>query len=86
MQYKIEYNKNAINSLRRLPRNIASLVEKKIELLAQNPYAKNNNALKLQGRDGYRLRVGDLRVFYKIEDDILVVIVVDIKFRGGAYQ
>ena len=69
-----------------MPSNMSSVVERKIESLAKDPYVKHNNALKLKGEEGYRLRVGDLRVFYEIVDNRLVVIVVDIKFRGGAYQ
>lgn len=40
---------------------------------------------KLQGiKDGYRLRVGDLRVLFSIEDNI--VYIEDIKPRGEAYK
>ena len=84
--YEIEYEKEARNALKKLPRNISSVAIKKIEALAQDPYAKHNNALKLKGMEGYRLRVGNLRVFYRIENSQLVVVVIDIKFRGEAYQ
>ena len=39
-----------------------------------NPYAPNNNLTKLQRRSGYRLRVGDWRVVYELEDDRLVML------------
>jgi mRNA interferase RelE/StbE len=67
-----------------LPRNVAATIEKKIVALAADPYAPNNNATKLQGRVGYRLRVGDWRVLYDLERERLLV--MDIKPRGGAYQ
>ena len=84
--HHVEYLTEAIKSLRKMPAHQAQIIRKKILRLAQDPYAKHNNASKLQGRDGYRLRVGDWRVFYTIEDDRLVVLVVDIKPRGSAYQ
>ncbi|HEY1683964.1 MAG TPA: type II toxin-antitoxin system RelE/ParE family toxin [Tepidisphaeraceae bacterium] len=84
--YKIEYSRSALKSLRRLPRNLAETIRQKINALATDPFAHHANAMKLQGREGYRLRVGDWRVLYEIRKDRLVILVLDIKPRGGAYQ
>jgi mRNA interferase RelE/StbE len=62
----------------------AQTIQTKITVLAADPYSPNNNATKLQGRAGYRLRVGDWRVLYELESQRLVVL--DVKPRGGAYQ
>jgi mRNA interferase RelE/StbE len=67
-----------------MPRNAAETIEKKIAALAVDPYAPNNNATRLQGRSGYRLRIGDWRVLYELDEKGLLVL--DIKPRGGAYQ
>ena len=67
-----------------MPRNVAETIVKKIEALAADPSAPNNNATRLQGRPGYRLRVGDWRVLYELGENRLLVL--DIKPRGGAYQ
>jgi mRNA interferase RelE/StbE len=67
-----------------MPRNVANTIRGKIVALAADPYASNNNAIKLQGREGYRLRVGDWRVLYELNDRRLIVL--DVKPRGGAYQ
>lgn len=67
-----------------MPRNLAHTIEKKIAMLADDPYSPNNNATKLQGREGYRLRVGDWRVLYDLLQDRIVIL--DVKPRGGAYQ
>jgi mRNA interferase RelE/StbE len=40
----------------------------------------------LSGRDEYRLRVGDYRVLFEIEDDQLVVLVVEIGHRREVYR
>jgi mRNA interferase RelE/StbE len=67
-----------------MPRNVSQVILKKIAALAEDPYVSNNNATKLQGRKGYRLRVGDWRVLYDLDDGRLIVL--DVKPRGGAYE
>jgi len=84
--YKIEYNRIAQRQLRRVHSDKVKLIAKKLEMVAKNPYAKINNVTKLQGRDGYRLRVGDYRISYTINDDILVIEVIEVMPRGGAYK
>ncbi|WP_427312029.1 type II toxin-antitoxin system RelE family toxin [Cupriavidus sp. H39] len=69
-----------------MPRNLAATIVAKIRVLAVDPYAPNPNAKKLAGRDGYRLPVGDWRVLYEIENGRLVILVLAISPRGGAYQ
>ncbi|WP_462330376.1 type II toxin-antitoxin system RelE family toxin [Thiohalocapsa halophila] len=41
---------------------------------------------RLTGRDAYRMRVGDYRVLYEIEDQQLVVLVVDVGHRREIYR
>jgi mRNA interferase RelE/StbE len=69
-----------------MPRDIADLVRDKINILAQDPFAPNNNATKLQGREGYRLRLGDWRIIYTVDQKRVVVLVVKIGVRGGIYK
>jgi mRNA interferase RelE/StbE len=84
--YGIEYQPQAIKALLKMPRTTARLIREKIEHLAEAPYTVNNNVKKLVGEEGYRLRVGDWRVLYELQDDRLVVVVVKIKPRGEAYK
>lgn len=84
--YSIEYTRQALKALKTLPRNLQVQILEKIERLAAEPHSHHANAKKLQGRDGYRLRVGDWRVIYTIEHDVFIVRVVDIGPRGGIYQ
>ncbi|MCM2357171.1 MAG: type II toxin-antitoxin system RelE/ParE family toxin [Geobacteraceae bacterium] len=69
-----------------MPRPTAILIRDKLRQLAVDPYATNNNVTKLQGREGYRLRVGDWRVIYEIRDECLTILVLDIGPRGGIYR
>jgi mRNA interferase RelE/StbE len=84
--FRAEYSKSALKALREMPRNIAEIIRAKIVTLLADPYGSHNNAMRLQGRTGYRLRVGDWRVLYELDDKQKVLLVLDIKPRGGAYQ
>jgi mRNA interferase RelE/StbE len=53
--------------------------------VAADPYAPNHNLWKLQGRDGYKLRVGNWRVSYDLDDDRRVMQVLEVGSRGGIY-
>jgi mRNA interferase RelE/StbE len=84
--YSIRYSKEATKSLLRMPRNTAKLIREKLEIIATDPYADHPNAKKLQGREGYRLRVGDWRVLYKVQNEQLVIIVLKVASRGEVYK
>ncbi len=57
----------------------------KIRQVAADPYSPNRNVTKLQGRDGYRLRVGDWRIIYELDAGRLLMLVVEMGARGGIY-
>lgn len=84
--YQIEYTRDALKALKAMPRNVALQIRGKIEQLAENPFAANNNVRKLVGREAFRLRVGDWRVIYAIDGGRLVIHVLAVAPRGGAYQ
>ena len=69
-----------------MPRNTAELIRSKIDGVAADPHAPNGNVKALTGRDGYRLRVGDWRVIYDLDDGLRVLAVEDVGPRGGAYR
>jgi mRNA interferase RelE/StbE len=83
--YRIVTTKLFDKNLAKLPVNWQKRIVEKVLQVAANPYAPNNNLTKLQGIDGYRLRVGDWRVIYELEDDRLVMLVLDVGSRGGMY-
>jgi mRNA interferase RelE/StbE len=83
---RIVFTTQAAKSIQKMPRNIASLVREKLRQIANDPYASIPNATKLQGRSGYRLRVGDWRVIYEINNTEVVIIVLKIAPRGEVYR
>lgn len=84
--FSIEYSKTARKTLKAIPRKTAHLIMEKIEILAADPMAPNNNVKKLTNHPGYRLRVGDWRVVYIIHEQALLIAVVRIAPRGDVYQ
>ena len=83
---RILFTKQANKSLRRMPRNVSDLIRQKLDLIATDPYGQHNNVTKLQNRPGYRLRVGDWRIIYEIQNGQLVILVLKIAPRGGIYR
>ena len=84
--YKIIFAKEAQKALLQLPKNTVLLVRKKLEQLAIDSCAPMTNAKKLQNCSGYRLRVGDWRVIYEIQNNELVVLSLKIAQRKEVYR
>ncbi len=83
--YKISFSKKADKSLRKMPRDTALNIAKKIKQLAKNPQDMSN-VKKLTDHPGYRLRVGEWRVIYTLNANELLIHVINIKTRGEAYK
>jgi mRNA interferase RelE/StbE len=84
--YSVTFTKQALRTLRRMPKTTVNLIREKIDTIALDPYAPHNNVTKLVGRPGYRLRVGDWRVIYELQDEQLVMLVIKIGPRGEIYE
>jgi mRNA interferase RelE/StbE len=70
--------------LAKLPKDLRQRLGKAIDGLETDPHPPGSE--RLTGFDLYRLRVGDWRIIYRLEDDRLIVLVVEIGPRGGAYK
>lgn len=62
-----------------------SRVAKAIKRLAADP-SEASNVKALKGSDDLRLRVGRYRIVYRLENDALIVVVIDVGPRGGIYD
>jgi mRNA interferase RelE/StbE len=82
--YNILIKKKAEKQLAVLPLDIADRIALAIDELATNPRPANNK--KLQGYTNvYRVRVGNYRIIYSIEDAVLTVEVIKIGHRKDVY-
>ncbi len=83
--YKIELTPAARRNLHSLPRTILKRVDAKILALAKTP--RPAGAKMLAGPNRFlRVRVGDYRIIYRVEDDRLVVLVVRVGHRREVYR
>ena len=83
--FTLEYSKQAARALIRMPAPIGATIRAKLLELARDPIAARN-VKKLTGQPGYRLRVGDWRVLYLLDNGRLIVYVAEIGARGGIYK
>jgi mRNA interferase RelE/StbE len=83
--YAILTTRSFAKEFARLPMNWQKRILGKIKGIAAEPYGQHNNVTKLQGRDGYRLRVGAWRVIYELHDDRLELWALEVGARGGIY-
>jgi mRNA interferase RelE/StbE len=83
-KYEIVFERDVQKLYRRLPKDLLARLDRAVLALADNP--RPPGCKRLTGFDLYRIRVGDWRVTYAIEDDKLVVLVIEVAPRGGAYR
>jgi mRNA interferase RelE/StbE len=84
MIYKIEYDIHLDKALLKIPKKDAKSIREKIESLARDP--RQFGAIKLSGKELYRIRQGDYRIIYKITDSTLIILVLDVTARKDAYR
>ncbi len=84
--YRILFAKSADKTLRKVPREMAQRIRRRLDDIVTNPYANHRDVTKLQDRPGFRLRVGDWRVIYEIDGDQLIILVLRIGPRGEVYR
>lgn len=81
---EIRWHRQALKTLRRLPRDEARRIVNRIEQYARRPQSLAGSVKTLRGREGYRLRVGDWRVIFTREGEILAIL--RIGARGKVYK
>ena len=82
--YKIFIKSSAAKELKRLPKKDVQRITSKIQSLSKEP--RSQGCEKLSAQERYRIRQGNYRIIYSIEDDKLIVYVVKIAHRRGAYK
>jgi mRNA interferase RelE/StbE len=84
MTYDIEFEPSAERAIRKLPPHARRLVEGVLAILADEP--RPPAARRLVNSPEWRVRVGDYRVIYLIDDGRLVVVVVRAGHRREVYR
>lgn len=84
MSYRVLIERRAQRALDNLPATIRQRLEAAIARLADAP--RPSGCLKLQGEEAWRIRVGDYRVIYEIENEQLIVTVIRVGHRRDIYR
>jgi mRNA interferase RelE/StbE len=84
MTYYITIKKRAVKALADLPDENYQRVRDAIQKLAENP--RPSGCLKLTGKEAWRIRIGDYRVIYEVDDRSKKVTVLDIGHRRDIYR
>jgi mRNA interferase RelE/StbE len=83
-EYKITIKKSAAKELGEIPKKDLRKIIKRIQSLARNPRPHGSQKLSAQGR--YRIRQGDYRIVYSIDDKDLIIDIVKIGHRREIYR
>ena len=84
MTYTVTMSRPARRGLTRLPADVYERLRTSIVALADDP--RPYGCKKMTSRDGWRIRDGDYRAIYLIDDDKQTVLVVEVGHRREVYR
>jgi mRNA interferase RelE/StbE len=85
MAHRIEVSPAAARQLKKIDRRVLPQIAAKIDALATEP--RPHGCEKLSGYDDlYRVRVGDYRIVYGVEDQLVLIVVLKVANRAEVYQ
>jgi mRNA interferase RelE/StbE len=82
--YKIFFKKSVQKDFNSIPKKDLNKILDRIELLGEDP--RPSGCEKLTGQQRYRLRQGQYRILYSIQDDELTVWIVKVGHRKDIYR
>lgn len=87
MKYHIEITDKIEKKITKLPKKDKERIIEAIDSLIENP--RPDNCKKLKGNNKpplYRVRAGNFRIVYSIQDEILLILVVEVGHRKDVYK
>ena len=82
--YKVIFAKSVKKDFKKIHKLEVSKILSEISVLAENP--RSSKSKKLKGETLYRIRVGNYRVIYDIQDEVMLVFVVKLGHRREVYR
>jgi len=86
VRYVVLLESHAEKELKSLPKEVLKRVDIKLQALSLNPRPRGVAKLKGKESEGWRLRIGDYRLLYQIDDKENVVRIYRIKHRREVYR
>lgn len=84
MKYTVLIERYAQKQIMKLDSKIIPVIKASISALADNP--RPFGYKKLKGEEAYRIRVGDYRIIYEINDQTIIITVVSVGHRKDIYK
>ncbi len=84
MNYSVRIKRSALKTLEKIDRKDRLRLIERIDSLAENPH--QGTVLKGDMRGLRRIRTGDYRIVYEVEDDHLLVLVIRVAHRRDVYR
>lgn len=81
MGYSIEMKPAAVRELKNISKSIQRRIASRIDSLANNPRPVGVEKLSQSDRDFYRIRIGEYRLIYEINDENALILVIRIGHR-----
>ena len=82
--YRIVFKKSVAKDLRQIPKKDILRILERIDSLSKDP--RSAGVEKLSGDEKYRIRQGNFRILYMIEDEIITVTIVKVGHRRDIYR
>ena len=83
--FKIDLRGSSEHDLKKIDRQYIPRILEAIESLAENPFPGQSKKLK-DSESSYRLRVGDYRVIYQVDQEKKTIVIYHIRHRKDAYK
>ena len=85
MKYRINVQRSAAKALKKIPKLDCKRIGKKIDSLAEK--LPNPDTTKMKGNNPFhKVRIGDYRVIYEIQNDVLLILIVKVGHRKDIYR
>jgi mRNA interferase RelE/StbE len=85
LKYRIEFKRSAAKVLKKLPKPDRRRIRDKIDSFSEN--LPDPATTKMKGDNPFhRVRVGDYRIIYEVQEDILLILVIKIGHRKEVYR
>jgi mRNA interferase RelE/StbE len=85
--YEIEFSKKAAKFYQKADTVTVRRLNASLDRLAADPFQQANvKPLTAELQGSYRLRVGNIRIIYSVDDAIKIVYIEVIGFRGDVYK
>ena len=83
-RYEVVFKESAVKELKALDKSVRKRVGSAIDVLASDP--RPPGCVRLKGSSSYRIRVGDWRIIYEVNDGLLTVMILKTGHRSRVHD